>query len=171
MGWTEQPPGHPLEAEEMQKVLTFADRPAARYRWSTGKILGQFLEGLRDGKILASRCPGKCGRIMVPPRSFCELDYVRVAEMVPVRDTGAIETYSISYLDTDARRIQEPILVGVVSIDGASPKMGLMHYFSEVTRESIHIGMKVKAEWRPQEERTGSVTDIRHFRPLRPGEG
>src|SRR5207245_3986398 len=87
-----------------------------------------------------------------------------------VHDTGTIETFSVSYLDTDAKRITEPILVGVVSLDGASPKMGMMHYFGEMTKEEIRIGMRVKAEWKPPTERRGSVLDIRYFRPLREGE-
>ncbi len=171
MSWVRDPPGHPLGAEDMEKVLTIRDHAQARYRWATGALMGKFLEGLREGKLLGARCPGKCGRILLPPRGFCELDFVKVSEVVEVKDTGTVETFSISYLDTDARRIQDPIYVGVVSIDGASPKMGLMHFFSEVSKETLSIGMKVKAEWRPPEERKGSINDIRYFRPLRPGEG
>src|SRR5207237_841153 len=59
------------------------------------------------------------------------------------------------------------ILGGVVSSDGASPKMGMMHYFGDMTKEQIRIGMRVKAVWRPWEERRGSVLDIRHFGPLK----
>ena len=60
--------------------------------------------------------------------------------------------------------------MGVVSLDGASPKMGMMHYFGEMTKDEIQIGMKVKAVWKPPEEREGSVLDIRYFRPLKEGE-
>ncbi|MBI4416307.1 MAG: OB-fold domain-containing protein, partial [Euryarchaeota archaeon] len=88
-----------------------------------------------------------------------------------VKDTGTIETYSISYIDLDARRIEEPVYVGVMSVDGASPKMGLMHYVGEVTPETIRIGMRVKAVWKPPAEREGSVLDIRYWRPLKGGEG
>ncbi len=166
-------PGVPLSERDVREgeVLTVRDRPEARYAWATGKAIGRFLEGLKAGKLLGTRCPGKCGRILFPPRTFCELDYVDVGEWVELGDKGAIETYSVSYLDTDARRIRDPIFVGVVSIEGASPRMGMMHYFGEVTKEEIHIGMQVRAVWKPEGERQGAVTDIKYFRPLRPGEG
>ena len=66
--------------------------------------------------------------------------------------------------------MRDPILVGVVSLDGASPKMGMMHYFGEMTKDEIRIGMRVKAAWKPREDRHGSVLDILYFRPLRGGE-
>jgi len=101
---------------------------------------------------------------------FCEECFRPTDTWTYIRDTGTIETYSVSYLDTDAKRISEPILVGVVSLDGASPKMGMMHFFGEMTKDEIRIGMRVRAVWRPPEERKGSVLDIRYFRPLREGE-
>jgi hypothetical protein len=172
MSWIENPPGHPLSEEDIERgrVFLVKDRPEAKYRWTTGRAMGRFLDGLRQGKLVASRCPAKCGRTLFPPRAFCELDFVPVEEFLEVEDTGTLETYSISYLDTDARRIEVPIIVGVISIDGASPKMGMMHYIGDVDKEDVHIGMKVKAVWRPPEQRTGAVTDIAHFRPLE-GEG
>jgi hypothetical protein len=36
--------------------------------------------------------------------------------------------------------------------------------------EELHIGMKVKAVWKQEKERTGSITDIKFFKPLRGGE-
>jgi uncharacterized OB-fold protein len=101
---------------------------------------------------------------------FCEECFKPTTDWVFIKDTGKIETYSISYLDRDARRITDPIFVGVVSIDGASEKMGIMHYFDETTKEEIRIGMPVKAVWKPPEEREGAITDIKYFRPLKEGE-
>jgi uncharacterized OB-fold protein len=101
---------------------------------------------------------------------FCEDCFRPTDEWIFIQDTGTIETFSVSYLDTDAKRIVEPILVGVVSLDGATAKMGMMHFFGEMTKDEIRIGMRVKAEWKPARERQGSVLDIRYFRPLREGE-
>ena len=46
----------------------------------------------------------------------------------------------------------------------------MMHYFGEMRKDDIRIGMRVKAEWKPAAERRGSVLDVRYFRPLREGE-
>lgn len=169
---TSRPPGVELSAADLYegKVTQTRFRPNAKYAWSAGEAMSRFLEELQAGRLIARTCHA-CQRILFPPRMFCEDCFRPTDAWTVVRDTGTIETFSISYLDTDAKRIAEPILVGVVSIDGASPKMGLMHYFGEMTKDEIRIGMRVKAEWKPPSERVGSVLDIRYFRPLREGEG
>ena len=55
----------------------------------------------------------------------------------------------------------------MIEIDGASSG-GFLHYLGEVKPDEIRIGMKVKAVWKPPEERTGSILDIRYFRPFDP---
>jgi len=166
-----RPRGVELRAQDLESgaVSVVRDRPEAKYEWSAGKAMSRFLAELKEGRFIARRC-NRCRRVLFPPRMFCEECYRPTDAWLYVRDTGTIETYSISYLDTDAKRIEEPILVGVVSLDGASPKMGMMHYFGEMTKDEIRIGMRVKAAWRPAEERVGSVLDVRYFRPLRRGE-
>ncbi len=164
-------PGIELTAADLHegKVTQTRFRPDAKYAWSAGEAMSRFLEELQNGRFIARTCR-KCARVLFPPRMFCEECFRPTDAWTYIRDTGTIETFSISYLDTDARRIAEPILVGVVSLDGASPRMGMMHYFGEMTKDDIRIGMAVKAEWKPREERTGSVLDIRYFRPRREGE-
>lgn len=164
-------PGVELGAADLQegKVTSTRFRPDAKYAWSAGEAMTRFLEELQAGRLIGRTCR-KCERILFPPRMFCEECFRPTDEWTYVRDTGTIETFSISYLDRDAKRITDPILVGVVSLDGASPKMGMMHYFGEMTKDEIHIGMRVRAVWKPSEERRGSVLDILYFRPLREGE-
>ena len=159
----------PKDAEE-GRVTSVRYRPEAKFAWSAGEAMSRFLAELERGRLIARECKG-CGRILFPPRMFCEECYRPTDAWVYVKDTGKVETYSISYLDTDARRITKPILVGVVSIDGASPGMGMMHYFGEMTKDEIRIGVRVKAKWRAPDRRVGSVLDIEYFRPLREGEG
>ena len=163
-------PGVELSAADLAegKVTQTRFRPDAKYAWSAGEAMSRFLEELQAGRLIARTCDG-CKRILFPPRMFCEECFRPTDAWTYIQDTGTIETFSISYIDTDAKRIPVPILVGVVSLDGASPKMGMMHYFGEMSKDEIRIGMRVKAVWKPTEERTGSVLDIRYFRPLREG--
>ncbi len=159
-------PGTPLKASDLTegKVITEEWEPEAKYAWSTGESMSRFLSELKEGKLVGRQCD-ECGRTLFPPRSFCEDCFKRTGDFVRLKDTGTVETFSISYLDTDARRIEEPIFVAVISIDGASEKMGFMHYLGEVDKDDIQIGMKVKAVWKPKEKREGSVTDIMYFKP------
>ncbi len=156
--------GTPLKAADLEgKVPTEQWRPEAKYSWSTGESMSRFLSELKDGRLVGRKCD-KCGRILFPPRSFCEDCFVRTGEFVRLEETGTVETYSVSYIDTDARRLEEPIHVGVISIDGASEKMGFMHYIGEV-KGDLKIGMKVKAVWKPKKDREGAITDIKYFKP------
>jgi len=85
-----------------------------------------------------------------------------------VKDTGTINTYSVSYVAGDASRIEKPILVAVIELDGASKGMGILHLLGEVNDwKKIKFGMRVKAVWKPPEKRTGAITDIKYFKPLK----
>lgn len=160
-------PGTPLSGKELKsdKVITFEWRPNAKYAWSAGIAYGRYLDELKKGRIIGRRC-SRCERILVPPRMFCEQCFVATDEWVYLKDTGTVNTFSLSYLDADANRIKEPILVAVIDIDGASPGVGILHLLGNVDPEKIDVGMKVKAVWKPPEEREGSVTDILFWEPL-----
>jgi uncharacterized OB-fold protein len=163
------PGTHVSTKDIVQKKVSYTWwEPEVQFSWSLGPAMSRFLADLKKGKIVARKCR-KCRRVIVPPRMFCEHCYGPTDEWVDLPDTGTVETFSISYLDADARRIKEPILVGVVSIDGASPLHGFMHYFGGMKPEELHIGMKVKAVWKPENEREGSINDIKYFEPLKKG--
>ena len=63
--------------------------------------------------------------------------------------------------------IKEPETPAVIEIDGASPLHGIMHKLGEVDPQEISIGMRVKAVWKPAEEREGAITDILYFKPIK----
>ena len=158
------PQGRRLSAQEEAQLPHIIAKPRARYAWAAGIAISAFLEGLKRGKILGRKCVG-CGRVLVPPRMFCERCFRPTDEWVELPGTGVVETFSVSYIDTDANRVEEPILVGTVALDGAPPHCGFMHYFGEVSPEELHIGMPVEPVWKPEGERVGSILDIRYFRP------
>src|SRR5438094_9883296 len=108
----------------------------------------------------------RCERILVRPRMYCEQCFGRTEECVRVKAPGTVNTYSISHVGTDARRLKTPILVAVVDLDGATPGMGILHILGEVEPLRIKVGMKVKAVWKSSSERQGAITDIRYFKPI-----
>lgn len=159
--------GHPLTDEEFRqgKVITIPWKPRAMYAWDSGAAIGRYLEGLKQGRITASRC-GKCKRTMVPPRDFCEVCFRAVDDYTGVKDTGKVNTFSVCYVTWDMKRLTDPQIPAVIEIDGASEGMGIMHLLGEVDPKSVAVGMKVKAVWKPAGDRTGAITDIRYFTPL-----
>ncbi len=66
----------------------------------------------------------------------------------------------------DVQRIKEPEIPAVIEIDGATPLHGIMHKLGEVDPANVKIGMRVKAVWKPAEERLGAITDILYFKPI-----
>ncbi len=153
------------------QILTTPWRGRIEYEWDPGTAIGQFLDGLRQGKLLGRRCHG-CGRVMIPPRMFCEKCFRRSDEWVELKDTGRVNTFSVSFVNWDASRRSTPQVPAVIEIDGASPGMGILHLLGEVgstlkeVLARVRVGLPVQAVWRPATERTGQITDIVHFRPL-----
>jgi len=146
------------------KVPVIRWSPKVRYAWSAGVAMSRFLKELKNGKIIARKCH-KCGRIVVPPRMFCEMCFRPTDEWIYVKDSGIINTYSISYLAADASRTKEPTIVAIIEIDGASKGIGILHIIGEAKPKDVTFGMKVKAVWKSPKERTGAITDIKYFKP------
>jgi uncharacterized OB-fold protein len=163
----------PLKRKDLLggKVITTKWDPKLEYAWDNGVAIGRYLRGLQDGKLLGCHCR-KCNRIMIPPRMFCELCWVPTDEVVELKDTGTINTFCISHVDWKATRLDieggvRPYTPAVIEIDGASPGMGILHMIEGIDPWKIKIGMKVKAVWKPAEEREGSITDIICFKPVK----
>lgn len=161
-------PGVYVKEEDFEegKVLYTMWYPRLRYAWDAGVAIGRYLAELKEGRIIGRKCR-KCRRIMVPPRMFCEHCFRPTDEWVYLKDTGTVLTFSICYVTWDMVRIKEPQIPAVIQIDGASKGMGIMHLLGEVDPQEVKVGMRVKAVWKPPEERTGAITDILYFKPLR----
>jgi len=161
------PIAHGLSDDDFKhgKVCTTRWTADARYAYDRGVAIGRYLAGLKQGKILAVRC-GRCERIMVPPRAFCELCFKPIDGWTEVADTGVVNTFSLCYVTWDVRRIKEPLIPAVIEIDGASPGMGIMHLLGGVDPGKVHRDMKVRAVWKPEAEREGAITDILYWKPV-----
>jgi len=160
------PRGQRLESSDLEKIPHIVAKAPAQYAWAAGVAMSRFLAELKNGKIIARVCQ-HCDRVLVPPRMFCERCYQPTSDWTYLPGTGVVETFSISYIDTNAARIKEPILVGTVAFDGAPPHCGIMHYFGEVKPGNLKIGLPVEPVWKLARERTGSILDIKYFRPRR----
>jgi uncharacterized OB-fold protein len=159
-------PGTPLSSKDFREgVLTWSDEYTVEYAWDAGVAIGAYLDGLKDGKLLASYSPGT-GRTVVPPRTFDELSWTPIDDLRELPGTGIVNTFSLCMVNWDASRRDEPLMPAVIELDGASPGMGILHMLGEVEPEDIEIGMAVEAVWKPAAERHGAITDLRYFRPV-----
>ncbi|MDQ7839751.1 MAG: Zn-ribbon domain-containing OB-fold protein [bacterium] len=163
-------PGTALSEEDIEqgRVLSVHDRLRADYAWDAGLAVGLYLDGLKAGVILGVRCT-RCERTVVPPRAFCEQCFAPMDAFVPLSDVGTVNTFSLCYVTWDVKRIAEPLIPAVIDLDGTSPPAGIMHLMGGVAPDRVHIGMRVRAVWKPERARQGAITDIRYFKPLRRG--
>ena len=97
---------------------------------------------------------------------YCEECFRPTDSWVELGDAGNVVTFSVSYVNFDASRRKEPIIVAVIQIDGASLLIGILHLLGEVEPDKVSVGMRVEAVWREKESRVGAITDIRYFRPI-----
>jgi hypothetical protein len=160
-------PGTPLSEKDFEegRVLFNHDQLNARFAWDTGIAVGAYLAGLKAGHLLGAHCPS-CRRTVVPPRLVCEQCFHPMERYVELQDTGTVNTYSLCYVTWDVQRIADPLIPAVIEIDGASPLAGIMHLLGQVDPKTVHVGMRVKAAWKPAAERQGAITDILYFKPL-----
>lgn len=160
--------GTPLSENDFTNgnILFITDTLNGKFGWDTGIAIGKYLEGLKNGVIYGVYC-AKCRKTVVPPRVVCEWCYRPMTHFVPLKDTGTVNTFSICYVTWDVKRIKTPEIPAVIEIDGASPHHGILHKLGEVAPDQVLIGMRVKAVWKPINERIGSITDIAYFKPIK----
>ncbi len=167
------PRGTPLGEDEMARVSVTPWTPALEYAWDAGEAISRFLQGLQEGRILGVRCR-RCGRTVTPPRTFCEVDFRPMDEWVELPDTGTINTFSICYVTWDMKPLRRPQIPAVIEIDGTAPRVGFLHLIGGVrgrtvddVRRQISVGTPVRAVWKPPRQRTGAITDILYFTPVK----
>ena len=160
-------PGTPLSEKDFAEgnILFNHDELKGDFAWDTGIAIAQYLQGLKDGILLGAFC-STCRKTVIPPRTVCEWCYRPMDHYVELEDTGTVNTFSLGYVTWDVKRISEPEIPAVIEIDGASPLHGIMHLLGDVDPDQVHIGMKVKAVWKPADKRVGAITDIQYFKPL-----
>ena len=161
--------GTKLNSKEFyNEVLSVKTIPKFNYSWSTGIAIGKFLNGLKEGKILASICSG-CESKQVPPMLFCHECFKPMVKMEKISDQGRINTYSLAYINTDATRRENPEIPIVIDFDETintrkGEPSGILHKLDENSDLSkIKIGSRVKAVWKNENDRIGDITDILYF--------
>ncbi|MBN6052565.1 OB-fold domain-containing protein [Nonomuraea sp. RK-328] len=131
------------------------------YRIQAGGALRTFLEGVRRGVFLGGRC-ATCAKVYVPYRASCPECGSRIAEQVELSDTGTITTFAINNLP-DPRAPEVPFVSAYILLDGADiPMIALV---GGVPAHEVRQGMRVRAEWVPESERTLSMANVRWFTP------
>jgi uncharacterized OB-fold protein len=135
------------------------------YRYTAGVAGQRFLAALRDeGVILGAHCD-KCRYTYVPARMYCERCFAALPESAwrKVGPSGTLVSFTVVHVDLDGKPLDAPRTLGLVRLDGADG--ALVHDLGEFGEQAPRVGMRVTAALKPKPERTGSILDIRYFKP------
>ena len=150
------------ESEERGPVEVLRIPIELDYTFSAGRSASRFLNAIAEGKLLGQRCPVD-GRVYFPTRGSCPQHGVPIeGEPVELVDRGIIVTYSINRVPSENIDLELPYAAIQVLLDGADTV--LMHVLGETSIDDVHMGMRVEAVWKPREEWTTSIGNIKYFK-------
>lgn len=147
--------------------LRLPQRVTLRYRFAAGAHAARFFHALKEEqRFLATRCPS--GHVLLPPRPVCGLCNVEVADWVEVGPQATLGGFTVVYVPfTDPMTGEQrpvPYGFGLIRFDGCNTN--IYHLVDETDPQKLWIGLPVEPVWRPASERTGSLADVRCFRPV-----
>ena len=121
-----------------------------------------FYRGLEQGKILGQRCP-TCAKVYVPPRSACPADGTPTTDEIELAETGTVTTFCVVNVPFLGQKITPPYVSAYVLLDGAD--IAFLHLILDIPADEVHMGLRVKAVWKPREEWGTTIENISHFTP------
>ena len=130
------------------------------YKRSLGPVIGAFLNGLTEKRILGIRSGDQ---VIVPPlewdpQTAAELD---VESMVEVGPAGTVETWTWVPNPSEQHPLDHPFAFAYIRLDGAATPM--LHAVDSGSPDALKVGSRVAPRWRGT--RVGRITDIVAFIP------
>ena len=145
------------------KALAWRDNIPVQFLYTAGLAGERFLRELKDnGRIMGTRCPA-CNVVYAPGRLFCPQCFAELSEWVAVGSEGIVESYTVLHLALDGSPLDEPQVLALIQLDGADTAM--LHWLRGVAPEELRVGLRVKAVFKPADQRVGSILDIEGFEP------
>lgn len=139
------------------------------YQHAYGQYYGTLFDGVKnDRRIRGVRC-SDCRKVLLPPRSHCDVCFAPTHEWVDIRPVGTIQACSVVHIEFIGQRLTPPYIYAEIVLDGSSTR--LIHMVggeaANADKNAVTPGTRVRAVW--SDRRTGSLADIEHFELL-PGD-
>ena len=133
-----------------------------RYLHTASPGESAYLRGLAQHRLLGQRCR-VCGQVYVPTRGTCPADGVTMTEEVELPETGTVTTFCIVNVGYPGQKVTPPYVAAAVLLDGAD--IAFQHLVLGCDPAEVRMGMRVRAVWKPPEERGTTAGSISHFTP------
>ena len=133
------------------------------YKNRVGHALEQYINGLKEKKILGVKCPA-CKKVYVPPRTVCGNCHKPIDKMVEIGQQGVLKNFTTAYVtivNGEISDVPQPYVIGMIKLPGASSLISALIKTSSVS--DVKTGMKVKAVWK--ETTQGDYNDLAYFEP------
>ena len=162
---SDTPPGalRPQQQRGDADPVTITVTPVRlRYEHTASAAESAYLRGLAEGRLVGRRCPA-CGKVYVPSRGVCPADGVPADEAVELPDIGTVTTFSIVNVGYPGQQVTPPYVAAAVLLDGAD--IAFQHLILGCEPDEVHLGLRVRAVWRPRAEWDTTAENISHFAP------
>lgn len=128
------------------------------YTRSLGPVMGAFMTGLTEKRILGIRKPD--GDVLVPPMEWDPATGAELAhDLVEVGPAGTIESWTWVPTPSEQHPMDVPFAFAFIRLDGASSP--LLHAVAAAGPDALRDGDRVAPRWKGS--RIGSLTDIACF--------
>ncbi|MEM4534396.1 MAG: Zn-ribbon domain-containing OB-fold protein [Candidatus Korarchaeota archaeon] len=108
--------GLPIIEEERTKLPLYVSMRDFPIRYVIGvSRIKRFFDGLKEGKIYASRCL-KCKEIFFPPRADCSSCLNSEMEWLPLSNEGELLTYTVIYVKPASFMHYKDYVVGIAEL-------------------------------------------------------
>jgi uncharacterized OB-fold protein len=129
------------------------------YTRSLGPVLGQFMTGLRERRVLGARSAD--GTVHAPPFEYDPVTYLPPEELVQVGPAGTVLTWTWLDRPLSGQPLNRPFGWALIRLDGADTAM--LHAVDAGSAAAMRTGMRVRPRWAGM--RVGSIRDIECFEP------
>lgn len=141
---------------EKDGVAMIPDRWKIDFLVAAGELSRFFLELKENAKLFGMKCP-RCGVTYFWPRSWCHRCY-EDCEWVEMSGKGAVTLFTKVDISLNDLQTEVPFIQGGVLVDGAA--YPVVCFIRSDDFSTLKRGMRVHAEFVPEEQRTGRIRDF-----------
>ncbi|MHB1923250.1 MAG: Zn-ribbon domain-containing OB-fold protein [Acidimicrobiales bacterium] len=139
----------------MTELRTSETKLEFHYSRTTGPVIGAFLAGLREGKVLGIK--GADGRTLVPPPEYDpETGGYLGVELVEVGPLGTVQAWAWVHDPLPKHPLDHPFAFALIRPDGADSAM--LHAVDAGDPAAMRTGLRVRPRFKT--EPTGLITDL-----------
>ena len=164
-----------LKDERRETMMVDGSWNIGAYRYKANTLMEEYVQGLKEKKLIGSLCPG-CGKVIVPPRNLCGRCHRRMDKRIVVSDKGTITSFVISPpIRKGVYKVlgQDPVEAGLIKegdiiipvfvrFDGSDSNVNIA--LIGAGPDKVHVGMRVRVVW--TQEPQGKLSDIEGVEPI-----